>query len=152
MTTPRRSPRSADPNRRAQGAPAMGRSQRPDRAVGGPLASANATGTASSTTARTARGRVLRLGGDELFDEGLAVGLAMRGVTVVPLDSSPVDGRPSGWVPPAVLLDEHGAVVLSSPDWVVLSCVSPSSSPTRFTVIVTDAAALLPAAQHTDRR
>ena len=51
------------------------------------------------------RRRVLRLGDNELLAEDLAVGLAMHGVTVVPLDRSPVDGRPNGWVPPDVLLD-----------------------------------------------
>ncbi|PRY05389.1 hypothetical protein [Kineococcus rhizosphaerae] len=51
------------------------------------------------------RRRVLRLGDDDLLAEDLATGLAMHGVTVVPLDRSPVDGRPSGWAPPDVLLD-----------------------------------------------
>jgi hypothetical protein len=49
------------------------------------------------------RGRVLRLGDAELRPEDLATGLAMHGVTVVPAGVSPVDGRPDGWWPPAVL-------------------------------------------------
>lgn len=49
------------------------------------------------------RRRVLRLADDELLPEHLAVSLALYGVTVIPLDPSPVDGRPKGWLPPPVL-------------------------------------------------
>ncbi|WP_432548624.1 hypothetical protein [Kineococcus sp. SYSU DK004] len=49
------------------------------------------------------RGRLLRLDESELLPEDLATGLAMHGVTVVPVGVSPVDGRPQGWWPPPVL-------------------------------------------------
>ncbi|WP_432536876.1 hypothetical protein [Kineococcus arenarius] len=51
------------------------------------------------------RRRVLRLDEADPLPEDLAVGLAMHGVSVVPLDSSPVDGRPVGYVAPGVLVD-----------------------------------------------
>jgi hypothetical protein len=56
------------------------------------------------------QGRVLRLEVDDLLPEDLAVGLALAGVTVVPLDASPVDGRPAGYVPPDVLVALLGEV------------------------------------------
>ncbi|WP_432485711.1 hypothetical protein [Kineococcus esterisolvens] len=51
------------------------------------------------------RRRALRLRGDEPLPEDMAVDLGMHGVTVAPLDRSPVDGRPVGYVPPRVLLE-----------------------------------------------
>ncbi len=50
---------------------------------------------------QTTRNRALRLREDDLLPADMQQGLAMAGVTVMPIGRSPVDGEPEGYeIPP----------------------------------------------------
>ncbi len=52
---------------------------------------------------QTTRNRALRLREDDLLPADMQQGLAMAGVTVVPIGHSPIDGQPEGYEIPALL-------------------------------------------------
>ena len=52
---------------------------------------------------QTTRNRALRLREDDLLPADMQRGLAMAGVTVVPIGRSPIDGEPEGYEIPLVL-------------------------------------------------